>query len=352
VILSACSEREEEEWKYHLRSRIAAEAREFSEGRGSTVNPFSSLPLEIKSLGPAFEAHNGFSRRMSIHRAATLGPKTNLHQVIIKNTHAQRSGNNDSDSSLPVMRSQSHMSPSHIPTLAPRRTERIRLEAALADIWSRDILPYPGMASRRMDNQIRASANSVMRKLSMVSIASNFSKRSTSFANFSHRVDEPRLPNQRAFHLAATKSKRVLEKRRNRGHPPLVDFHNAPSAFLPEDFELKKPHLDGRRRRLANRAGSSDGPVTPRPMTPIRMFLENSQELQRTARTLTVTETPSFTQSPESEPSSGRSEATVIHTSRKKEPPPPSDGHIPAKGPTKARSLLFKLLGVAKEQIG
>jgi hypothetical protein len=71
-----------------------------------------------------------------------------------------------------------------IPVLAPSRTERIRLEALLSDVWSRDFLPFPGIGGRaRNEHLVRASASSMMRKLSVASITSNFTKRSDSMAS-------------------------------------------------------------------------------------------------------------------------------------------------------------------------
>lgn len=362
MILSACSEKEEDEWKSHLRVRIAAETKDFTEGRSNAAELFSALQLEAKSLGPVFEAHSGFTRRKSIHRAATLGPKTNLHQVIIKNTHAQKLAGESSETSLPVMRSQSHshLSSTHIPTLAPRRAERIRLEAAMGDVWSRDILPYPGMASRRMESHIRASANSVMRKLSMASIASNFSKRSTSFTSLeNHGTDEPRCSSsQWPLQLGPPKLvKRAtgLEKIRKR-KPVMVDFHNTPNAFLPEDFELKpKQNILETRRRVAKRAATSDGSeqcLTPRQMTPIEVYLDKSEAGRSPLEAYSVCQTPMPVRTPPSigsNPSSGRSEQTAVQFSASAQEnlsPPPFSDH---RGPVKTRSLLFKFLHLVKE---
>lgn len=74
--------------------------------------------------------------------------------------------------------------------LAPPRAERIRLEHLLGDVWTREIIPFPGMAGRaRSEHLVRASASSMMRKLSVASIASNFTKRSGSIAS-THLVTE------------------------------------------------------------------------------------------------------------------------------------------------------------------
>ena len=223
---------------------------------------FSFLSLDLKPIGPIFGQPEILVRRMSVHRSATMGPKTSLHQVIIKNTQAQKIPEaGQSTISLPVARSQPHLSTNHIPTLAPRRAERIRLEMALSEVWTKDILPFPGMAPRA-ENPIRVSANSVMRKLSMASIASNFSKRSPSYSSLGHTRSEE------SFRTAGRSSqqggKNHATHADRRPCPAIVDFHNSPAAFLPTDFELQD-RSSGRRRRLGNRAGlnerSSERPV-------------------------------------------------------------------------------------------
>lgn len=103
-----------------------------------------------------------------------------LCQVIIKNTNAFK----ETASCASINRSQSLLTTNRIPVLAPARADRIRLEALLADVWTREILPYPGMTSRaRSEHLVRASASSMMRKLSVASITSNFTKRSGSLAS-------------------------------------------------------------------------------------------------------------------------------------------------------------------------
>lgn len=109
-----------------------------------------------------------------------MGPMSGLYQVIIKNTNAFK----ESASCANINRSQSLLTTNRIPVLAPSRAERIRLEALLTEVWTRDILPFPGMTGRaRGEHLVRASASSMMRKLSVASIASNFTKRSGSVAS-------------------------------------------------------------------------------------------------------------------------------------------------------------------------
>lgn len=166
-----------------------------------------------------------------MQRAATLGPLTELNQVIIKNKQAATKDGGAPNGSLSMPRSQSVITPSHIPTLAPRRNERIQLEAILTDVWSKEQLPFPGLGPKKGDYSMRASANHVMRKLSMANITSNFSKRSMSFAGISHATaGEWNFRSSRGSTLPRPARKQLEER--------VITFHTAPEAFLPEDFEL------------------------------------------------------------------------------------------------------------------
>ncbi|KAF2401744.1 hypothetical protein EJ06DRAFT_575053 [Trichodelitschia bisporula] len=334
IIMSACSEKEEQVWKTELRSRVAAETLDFSEGRTTTTDLFCSISLNMKPLGAAF-GYDRFARRMPVHRAATVGPNTNMHQVIIKNTEAQRHSDEPSEKGPLVTRSQSHLSSTHIPTLAPRRNERIRLETALTDVWSRHALPYPGIAVRRTENPI----NTVMRKLSMVSITSNFSKRSASYTSVSSRMDDA-YPSQRYQQSHSSASSRYQR----------VDFHTDPAAFLPEDFTLNTLEKGGstrkRRRQGIRTTGINDKSAISRPITPIGRC--NGSLPEDMAIPSPVPTTPSL---PRREgntglsSSSSRSDRTVLHHEQPLQSSSPLASTVgPMRGPTKSRSRLFRWL--------
>lgn len=301
------------------------------------------LAIDIKSAGSAFSVNIDLVRRLSMRRAATLGPKSSLRQVIIKNTHAQMPGQHGNDDSVQVSRSKSHMSSSHMPTLAPRRAERIRLENVLVDVWSRDCIPYPGMATRRPENTIRASANSVMRKLSMASIASNFSsKRTASFSgHINQRPEIGRTPSPRTLYNPAARSRR-LEKRHSRA--AVVDFHSAPNAFLPEDFELKKPTLTMRGHKFMRRAMTMDGNRTP-PQMPLPSR-DHKRSASMSATTGLNAPTPTPLTSEDSEYVESRRAATALHMRLSENSPPQPPTVVTMKPPVKAKSRFFKLLGV------
>ena len=113
-----------------------------------------------------------------------MGPRTNVSQVFIKNTHALKDSIDSSTAgNLVVSRSQSLLSTNRIPVLAPKRIDRMRMEHDLAKVWTKELLPYPGMGGNRGEHLFRASASSMMRKLSRASIASGFTKRSASLGS-------------------------------------------------------------------------------------------------------------------------------------------------------------------------
>lgn len=147
------------------------------------------------------------ARRLSIHRATTVGPKSPLCQVIVKNTTAIKDPSTATSESS-INRSQSLLTTnSRIPILAPPRCERARLEAQLSDVWSRKILPFPGITNRsRSEQLVRTSASTMMRKLSVASITNSFTKRSGSSAsvNTMKTSDEEAPHANRFVDLSAT----------------------------------------------------------------------------------------------------------------------------------------------------
>ncbi|KAI1385058.1 Dbl homology domain-containing protein [Hypoxylon trugodes] len=179
IIMTACSPKEELEWRTRLTRQDSIEPYEISEPIF-----YSSIFFNIKSLGTIFGKPGTVARRLSIHRATTVGPKSPLCQVILKNTSTIKD-NSPANPTSQINRSQSLLTTNtRIPVLAPSRGDRARLEALLADVWSRKFLPFPGITSRsRSEHLVRSSASTVMRKLSVASITSSFAKRSTSTTN-------------------------------------------------------------------------------------------------------------------------------------------------------------------------
>ena len=121
IILTACSAVEADAWRQQLRNRIEAQVQAVAEGTLNVFELNSPLTTEMCSVGKAFGKPGSFVRRMSVHRTATVGPTSDLNQVIIKNTQAVKEAiDNSSHTSLQIPRSQSVATPSHVQTLAPR----------------------------------------------------------------------------------------------------------------------------------------------------------------------------------------------------------------------------------------
>ncbi|KAH9909409.1 hypothetical protein F4778DRAFT_229966 [Xylariomycetidae sp. FL2044] len=194
IIMTACSPREESQWRTHLTRP------EMDEPQTSSEPVFySSLHLNIKSLGTVFGKPGTVARRISIHRATTVGPKSPMCQVILKNTSALRESS-AATSGSPINRSQSLLTTvSRVPILAPSRGDRARLEVLLADVWSRSVLPFPGIGTRaRSEHLVRSSASTMIRKLSVASITNTFAKRSAGTSTVA-KQPEGVLPRSNSF---------------------------------------------------------------------------------------------------------------------------------------------------------
>ena len=168
---------EEEQWSRGLRGEL----RSVKDPEADVPQLSSNLVLELKSTGVVYGHHGTLARRLSIQRAATVGNRASIYQVIVRNTHNPEELHEFRQPSTSfINRSQSHLTTNRVVVLAPKRTERARLETILSDVWTKDKLPYPGMIASRGGQIIRASAGSLVRKLSLASLHGPFSRRSAS----------------------------------------------------------------------------------------------------------------------------------------------------------------------------
>ena len=194
---------------------------------------FTTTSLKLKALASLFGQAGTLARRLSIQRAATVGTRVATCRIIIKNTHKPQEGQELRQSTtLPIHRSRSLLTTHHTRVLAPKRSERVCLEQSLADIWTRDTLPYPGMTLTRGGSMIRASAGSLVRKLSLASIHSPFAKRSTSLT----------LVESRCSHDTSDEAEYSIERRQQTvvplNHEIILDDHDnsAEGKELPEEI--------------------------------------------------------------------------------------------------------------------
>lgn len=179
-MMSACSTTEENAWKDGMQNKDVPKKR--------TDDLFNQIPssiaIDLRSIGMVYSQQNPtLSRNPSVQRAATVGNRANVCQVIIRNTHNPQDLHEfRQPSSSAINRSQSHMTSNRIVVLSPKRSERARLESNLSDVWTKEKLPYPGLIGSRGGQIIRASAGSLVRKLSLASIHAPFSRRSGSLS--------------------------------------------------------------------------------------------------------------------------------------------------------------------------
>ena len=283
MILTACSIVEAQVWREHLSSRIETQTHAVAQGLCNVFELHSPLVHEMRSIGEAFGKPGSFVKRMSVHRTATVGPTTDLNQVIIKNTQAVKealdiTSTNSSASALQIPRSQSVATPSHVQTLAPRRADRGRLEALLSDVWTKHLLPYPGMTVGRSE-QIRGSANHVMRKFSMASITSNFSSSKRSASNTSiagsrsGKEDIPPLPHHPypPSSVSSSSGSRYHSSKSRHGYVKPQPARLPLSDLLPADFELQN-QFPARGKRSASRTFTM---TMERPFSPLLAAAED-----------------------------------------------------------------------------
>lgn len=179
LVLSACSEKEITQWKNHILQQLATETTHHLEERNVSEES-SSVQLSLKPLSAV--VLDGQLRNITRRSSVDGSPNTtttyaDFVHLLIKGTQAIPQDTHANTFSLG--RSLSVQTPRQTVVLATRRQSRIRLERWLHDIWTSDILPYPGMPVWRGEHLIRSSAGSLIRKLSS---RRPFMRRSSSLA--------------------------------------------------------------------------------------------------------------------------------------------------------------------------
>ena len=169
--------------------------------------------------------------------------------------------------SASINRSQSLLATTgRVPVLAPSPGDRARLEALVSDVWTREVLPFPGMTARaRSEHAVRSSASSMIRKLSVTSIASTFTKRSPSVASMAKNVSDdgvqPAKEPQKSVGTGAVASRGpVVCQVNNPSHSRLsiIDDDSekhSPSATRIQSGELSAAASDESGHRLVSMSG-------------------------------------------------------------------------------------------------
>ncbi|KMU90922.1 RSP [Coccidioides immitis H538.4] len=164
LIFSACSEKEETEWLRNLIIQINPE----QEARSETVGQ-PAVILNGRLLSVA--------RRSSIHGTLITTGSPDYLPIHIKGTTALPT---NQATRPPLGRSQSVQNSRRDIVLAPKRQKRVKMEKRLVDIWTRDVVPYPGMPLGIGESFMRTSTDVLMGKF-------------TSLPQFARRTNSNRI---------------------------------------------------------------------------------------------------------------------------------------------------------------
>lgn len=176
ILLSACSKAEEAQWVRGLRGSFRP--KHFLQL--STMFDESRIFKSFRSLGISFRPFTPFSLRSPAHTRTDSANSSDNCPVILRNTYNAQDWHDFRNVSPTIAEKSSRV---NISVLAPKRAERTRLETNIGTIYTKDRLPFPGMHGSKGSQIIRASAGSLVRKLSFASMQATFSRRSASLSS-------------------------------------------------------------------------------------------------------------------------------------------------------------------------
>lgn len=172
LVLSASSANEERAWKTETlkaTASLAAATNPPTEGRRYSFSSFDMAPLDRAG-------HQGsLARRASMRSLGASRVKWDLQHVVIRKTHCPNRMEDATAVNGEIERPKAPYPQAGV-ILTTRRNDRIRLERFIADVYTRDALPFPGMVLGKGDI-LRPGA--IMRRFSL---RPGFGRRSTSLS--------------------------------------------------------------------------------------------------------------------------------------------------------------------------
>ncbi|KAL4971508.1 hypothetical protein BDW66DRAFT_165117 [Aspergillus desertorum] len=167
IVLSASSAAEEKQWKTGILKSAAASA-DVPDAVSSELRASSFLILDLAPEEEASDISPQLSRRPSLQTLGTIGMQrvcSNLQPIIIRKTYCphKHSQMQQVDGELERVKVPPLISQPF--TITARRQDRVRLERAIYPIYTRDILPYPGMFLGT--GELFFGPGSIMRHLSL-----------------------------------------------------------------------------------------------------------------------------------------------------------------------------------------
>ncbi|KAJ5174289.1 uncharacterized protein N7482_000166 [Penicillium canariense] len=173
-VLSASCATEERLWKTETLKCSAALAGMAKPGGSWDPRKYTILKLPLVPLGRVQYAVASLARRSSMDSTAVTR-KAKVQHVVIKKTHFPHTLEETTSPSPEgeIERPKTTAARGSL-TVTARRVDRIRLERLISDVYTRDVLPLPGMVLGRGDLFRRGS---IMQRLSL---HATFTKRSRS----------------------------------------------------------------------------------------------------------------------------------------------------------------------------
>ncbi|KAJ5998389.1 hypothetical protein N7451_006199 [Penicillium sp. IBT 35674x] len=172
-VLSASSATEEKQWKTDILRYLAA----LSEiGRSGAQEPrkYSLLTILLVPLDRTQYTVASLARRSM--DAVAISRKSTSQHVVIRKTRCPQAHDEPSESSSEIERPNSPIARTPWVVTA-KRMDRVRLERLISEVYTRDVLPWPGMILGRGD--LLFGRGSIMRHLSL---HKGFAKRPTSIS--------------------------------------------------------------------------------------------------------------------------------------------------------------------------
>ena len=184
LILCATSAVEEHQWKGHIEGVARPE------NAANVLADLIFLDHRMFPIGVCTASPGNAAWRVGIQNELRA-KKVNTKLVNIKSVSQSRDASDSpaSNVSSSFRRSNPPKMAGRILSFAPERSDRARLAQVLDGIWTKELLPFPESTMQRSGNFIRASKNTVIRKLSKASTTTQSSKRTISHKS----LDDPFL---------------------------------------------------------------------------------------------------------------------------------------------------------------
>lgn len=225
----------DEKYELVLSASMASEERHWKSEIMKSTDKIEPVPLEPRKCSIMALALVPFERSAASFRApSTSCATTGIQHVYIKRTH---NPNSYKDTILPgedaLERSKGSV-PDGAVELVTNRQDRVRLEYSLSDVYTRDLLPYPGMDLGKQNTRFRSF---------------RIPGRSTSLGTAKGAVARPMQIHPNKSAEAVKTHKRVVSQDR-------FPYDDEKRVILLEDQPEEKPQAAALRLRTASRETS------------------------------------------------------------------------------------------------